>query len=138
MKTAQLKEFKSADLTTFVKFCGKNPNSLTLEDGIVKCGSIKMSLTEIAYFAHVSGKQFIASKCKVPPNSIPFFAQAAEVEVDMELGLVKVLKLVGAHDVGKTVNPVLCESQIEGGLIRGVGYATREEMTYEEWSELFG
>ena len=132
MPVKELKLFTSADLTKFVKFAGKNPKTLTLEDGIVKAPGVSMPLSEIAYFAHVSGKQFLASKCKVPPNSIPFFATAAEVEVDMELGLVKVLKVVGAHDVGKTVNPVLCEGQIEGGIVRGVGYATREEMTYEE------
>lgn len=124
--------FTSANLDTFAKFCGKDPATLTLEDGIVKADGIEMPLSEIAYFAHVSGKQFIASKCKIPPNSIPFFAQAAEVEVDMELGLVKVLKVAAAHDVGKTVNPVLCEGQIEGGVLRGVGYVAREEMTYEE------
>lgn len=132
MPVKELKQFTSADLTTFVKFYGKNPKLLVLEDGIVKCGNIKMPLKQICYFAHVNGKQFVASKCMVPPNSIPFFAQAAEVEVDMELGLVKVLKVVAAHDVGKTVNPYLCEGQIEGGVLRGVGYATREEMTYQE------
>ena len=68
----------------------------------------------------------------MPENSLPFAAQAAEVEVDMELGLVKVLKIAAAHDVGKVINPRLCEGQVEGGVLQGVGWAVREEMTYEE------
>ena len=125
-------EFKSADLDTLVRFCGKDLSKFTIEDGIVKCEDVELPLSQIAYFAHVSGKQFLAAECKIPPNSIPFFAHAAEVEVDMELGLVKVLKIVAAHDVGKVVNPRLCEGQIEGGALKSVGYATREEMTYED------
>ena len=49
----------------------------------------------------------------------------------METGMVKVLKVAAAHDVGKAVNPRLAEGQIEGGVLMGVGYAVREEMTYE-------
>ena len=82
--------------------------------------------------AHLEGKQFLASSCQVPPNCLPFYAQAAEVEVDMETGMVKVIKVAAAHDVGKAVNPPLCRGQIEGGVLQGVGYAVREEMTYVE------
>ena len=70
--------------------------------------------------------------CEVPTNSLPFHADAAEVEVDMETGMVKVLKVAAAHDVGVAINPVLVEGQIEGAVLQGVGYAIREEMTYEE------
>lgn len=128
---AQRKEFTDADLTKMVTFVGKKPSALKLENGIVSCGSTKVSMRDVCYFAHVSGKQFLSSKCKVPTNSIPFFAQAVEVEVDMELGLVKILKVAAAHDVGRTINPRLCEGQIEGGVLRAVGYAIREEMTYQ-------
>jgi len=46
--------------------------------------------------------------------------------------MVKVLKVAAAHDIGVAVNPVLVEGQIEGAVAMGVGYATREEMTYQE------
>jgi len=114
------------------EFLDTDPTSLVLEDGIVKGEGKQITLKELAYQAHLRGKQFLAAKCKVPENSLPFAAQAAEVEVDMELGLVKVLKIAAAHDVGKVVNPRLCEGQVEGGVLQGVGYAIREEMTYEE------
>ena len=54
-------------------------------------------------------------------------AHLAEVEVDVELGRVKVLRLVCAHDVGRAINPTLVEGQIEGGAAQGLGMALMEE-----------
>ncbi len=54
-------------------------------------------------------------------------AHMAEIEVDVELGRVKVLRLVCAHDVGRAINPTLVEGQIEGGAAQGLGLALMEE-----------
>jgi CO/xanthine dehydrogenase Mo-binding subunit/aerobic-type carbon monoxide dehydrogenase small subunit (CoxS/CutS family) len=54
-------------------------------------------------------------------------AHLAEIEVDIELGRVKVLRLVCAHDVGRAINPTLVEGQIEGGAAQGLGMALMEE-----------
>jgi CO/xanthine dehydrogenase Mo-binding subunit/aerobic-type carbon monoxide dehydrogenase small subunit (CoxS/CutS family) len=54
-------------------------------------------------------------------------AHMAEIEVDIELGRVKVLRLVCAHDVGRAINPTLVEGQIEGGAAQGLGLALMEE-----------
>lgn len=56
-----------------------------------------------------------------------FGAQFAEVEVDVDTGQVRVLRVVGVHDCGRVINPKLVESQFEGGIIQGVGYALTEE-----------
>jgi len=56
-----------------------------------------------------------------------FGAHLAEVEVDTELGTVRVLKIVAAHDVGRAINPTLVEGQIEGGAAQGLGLALMEE-----------
>jgi aldehyde oxidoreductase len=56
-------------------------------------------------------------------------AHLAEVEVDIELGRVKVLNLICAHDVGRAINPTLVEGQIEGGAAQGLGMALMEEFT---------
>ena len=63
----------------------------------------------------------------VPYAVFGFGAHLAEVEVDMELGTVKVLKLTAAHDVGRAINPTLVEGQIEGGAAQGLGMALMEE-----------
>jgi CO/xanthine dehydrogenase Mo-binding subunit/aerobic-type carbon monoxide dehydrogenase small subunit (CoxS/CutS family) len=54
-------------------------------------------------------------------------AHIAEVEVDTDLGIVRVLKMTCAHDVGRAVNPTLIEGQIEGGVAQGLGMALMEE-----------
>lgn len=52
--------------------------------------------------------------------------QFAEVEVDVETGLVRVLKVVGVHDCGFPMNALTAESQVIGGLIQGVSWALFE------------
>ncbi|TIS60250.1 molybdopterin-dependent oxidoreductase [Mesorhizobium sp.] len=54
-------------------------------------------------------------------------AQIAELEVDLKLGTVKLVKITAAHDVGKAINPLLAEGQIEGGIAQGIGMALMEE-----------
>ncbi|CAN5184990.1 molybdopterin-dependent oxidoreductase [soil metagenome] len=56
-----------------------------------------------------------------------FGAQLTELEVDLELGTVRLLKFTAAHDVGRAVNPGLLEGQIEGGIAQGIGLALMEE-----------
>jgi aldehyde oxidoreductase len=63
----------------------------------------------------------------VPYATYAFAAQMATVEVDPALGTVKVLRIVAAHDVGKAINPILVEGQIEGGIAQGLGLALMEE-----------
>jgi aldehyde oxidoreductase len=63
----------------------------------------------------------------VPYATYAFAAQIAIVEVDTELGTVKVLRIVAAHDVGRAINPTLVEGQIEGGIAQGLGLALMEE-----------
>jgi len=53
-------------------------------------------------------------------------AQFAEVEVDTETGIVRVLRVVAVHDCGRPVNRLALESQINGGVIQGISYALHE------------
>ncbi len=57
---------------------------------------------------------------------------AAEVEVDLETGEVKVLKYVASHDVGRAINPLRVTGQIQGGVVQGLGYALMEELALDE------
>jgi CO/xanthine dehydrogenase Mo-binding subunit len=57
--------------------------------------------------------------------------QVAEVEVDTETGIVKLLKVTGAHDVGRVINRMGIEGQVEGGIVMGQGYALTEELMVE-------
>jgi 4-hydroxybenzoyl-CoA reductase alpha subunit len=61
-----------------------------------------------------------------------FGAQAVEVEVDLETGQVRPLRIVAAHDIGRAINPMAVEGQIEGGIHMGLGYALTEEVLVKE------
>jgi CO/xanthine dehydrogenase Mo-binding subunit len=60
-----------------------------------------------------------------------FAAHGAEVEVDIATGRVKVQKIVAAHDVGRAINPMAVEGQIEGAIGQGYGYCLTEGFEYE-------
>jgi xanthine dehydrogenase D subunit len=57
-----------------------------------------------------------------------FAAHRAVVDVDTELGLVRVVEIATAQDVGKAINPQAVEGQIEGGIAQGLGLALMEEI----------
>jgi CO/xanthine dehydrogenase Mo-binding subunit len=54
-------------------------------------------------------------------------AHLVELEVDMALGTVRLERLTAAHDVGKAINPMLVEGQVEGGVAQGIGLALMED-----------
>jgi xanthine dehydrogenase D subunit len=60
--------------------------------------------------------------------SLAFAAHRAVVDVDVELGLVRVVQIATAQDIGKALNPLAVTGQIEGGIAQGVGLAVMEEI----------
>jgi CO/xanthine dehydrogenase Mo-binding subunit len=58
---------------------------------------------------------------------LTFGVQVAEVAVDVETGEVRVDKIVAIHDVGRVINALGAESQVEGGIIQGIGHTLSEE-----------
>ena len=90
--------------------------------------------------ADADGLVFVAQETYDPPTTpldakgqgkpyavYGYGAQIAELEVDLKLGTVKLIKITAAHDVGKAINPMLAEGQIEGGIAQGIGMALMEE-----------
>lgn len=61
-----------------------------------------------------------------------FTAHAAEVEVDVDTGMVEVKKIWVAHDCGRALNPVLVEGQMEGSAYMGFGEALMEEQLFKD------
>ncbi len=60
-----------------------------------------------------------------------FAAHFVEVEVDVELGSLRVLKYVAVHDSGRIVNPLTAASQVKGGVTMGIGMALHEQLLYD-------
>src|SRR5207248_5043507 len=61
---------------------------------------------------------------------------AAQVEVDVESGLVRLLRYAVVHDCGRVVNPLLVDGQIHGGVAQGIGNALLEELAFDESGQL--
>jgi len=109
--------------------------SLLIEDGEKK-KSIDLQSLPLDERGYVASAEATFDPAVTPLNNdgqgIPyavfgFGAHLAEVEVDRELGTIKVRKLTAAHDVGRAINPTLVEGQIEGGAAQGLGMALMEE-----------
>jgi carbon-monoxide dehydrogenase large subunit len=112
----------------------------------------RISLQEIATKAHwrkggpimgvasfgMEGPGFDPEVCKLTGavlrrrGGFVFGSHAVEVEVDPATGQVTVLKIAAAHDVGRAVNPMGVEGQIQGGFAMGLGYALYEEIRYQD------
>ena len=95
--------------------------------------SKRLSLRDVA--AHAGGS--IRGHGIHRPNEDPLFAYGfaaafAEVEVDIETGEVKVIRLVSSHDVGRAINPMIVEGQILGGAAQGLGYALTEGFCFDQ------
>ncbi len=70
---------------------------------------------------------------KSEPNfAYGYVAQAVEVEVDIETGMIYVRRVVSANDVGRAVNPQLVQGQIEGAVVQALGYAVMEHLISRE------
>ncbi|MHB8625840.1 MAG: xanthine dehydrogenase family protein molybdopterin-binding subunit [Aggregatilineales bacterium] len=63
-----------------------------------------------------------------PNFAYGYVAQAIEVEVDIETGLIELIRVVSANDVGRAVNPNLVQGQIEGAVVQAQGYAIMEKL----------
>jgi carbon-monoxide dehydrogenase large subunit len=71
----------------------------------------------------------VAEVFKAPP-AYASACHAAVVEIDPELGSVKIVRYVIGHDSGRSINPMLVEGQLHGGYAHGLGYALFEEAVY--------
>jgi CO/xanthine dehydrogenase Mo-binding subunit len=105
--------------------------TLSSRDGEISSTATDKTLTFAAVTKKL-GEVMIIGRGSRGPNVqktgiYSFGVQFAEVEVDVETGVVRVLRVVAAHDAGRILNPTLAESQLEGGIIQGLGYALFEE-----------
>ncbi len=108
-------------------------DQLSIHDGVIWKDDAPTSLT-LADIAHETlygnHRQQIMAKgdFSTHDSPAPFYAQFAEVEVDVETGQVRVTRLVNALDLGRAINPTLASGQVEGAVAMALGYALSEEV----------
>jgi len=119
---------KSDGKNYFLASDPKKKKKIRYQDVVKKCYGKRINLTSNGWYAgedvtfsqeNGQGKAYYAYS---------YSATAAIVEVNTYTGAVIVKKLVSGHDIGKAINPQLCEGQIEGGVIQSLGYALSEDL----------
>ncbi len=111
----------------------KKMEKLWLENGdIIIRGKQKKRIPMTDVIKDMPGREIIGIASYNPSFNAPNFGvQSVEVEVDTETGELSVLKLAYAHDIGKAINSMIVEGQLEGGMVQGLGYALTENLVLD-------
>jgi xanthine dehydrogenase YagR molybdenum-binding subunit len=104
---------------------------LDIRDGMVVSadGNLSVPLEEVVGL--LESAQILGKGARGPNPAgmsvLTFGVQVAEVTVDVETGEIRVLRIAALHDVGRIINPLGAASQVEGGIIQGIGHTLSEE-----------
>jgi xanthine dehydrogenase molybdenum-binding subunit len=131
--------FKEKILQSAYEYTRMQPYLLDIVEGnIVRVtdGRVLMSLGDLAKEAlynkehseHLSMEKTTTSRS----NAYSFGCCFAEIEVDIPMCKIKILKIINVHDAGTIINPALAKAQVEGGMSMGIGYALSEKLIYDE------
>ena len=123
--------------------------SISVKNGMLLCGNKEVSFSEISYKEHMVGNgpvigmdSYLPEMEPVEPGrttglSFPAFkgttigCHVVIAGIDKETGIIDLKKVIAVHDVGKAINPLAVEGQIEGGVALGIGFGLTEEMKYD-------
>jgi xanthine dehydrogenase YagR molybdenum-binding subunit len=105
------------------------PRTLSLRGGKIVSADDSWPLEEITGL--LESGQILGQGSRGPNPAgmriLTFGVQVAEVAVDVETGEVRVERIAAIHDVGRVINPLGASSQVEGGIIQGLGHTLTEE-----------
>jgi len=105
--------------------------SLSLSDSMLASPALKEPVALKNVLSKLGNAMVIGRGARSPnPEGVninTFGAQFVEVDVDTETGEVRVEKVIAVHDSGRVINPLTISSQIEGGVIQGMGFGLVEQ-----------
>jgi len=139
---------KNTMLSSLTEKFNLSPEEIIFKEGSAQVNGKTLSFAEIGDLMKAEGRTPKLKYEYISPKTTPlgeagdkhfaysFAAQAVEIEVDLETGEVRVVRAVGATDVGKAINPLGLQGQVEGGLIMGIGHTLTEEFIVEN-GEIF-
>jgi selenium-dependent xanthine dehydrogenase len=132
-----------AMVTTVAEKYDRPPEDIRFVEGLAQVDGQAISFADVAGFMKAEGMDPKARYEYWAPETQPlgeggdmhfaysFAFQAAQVEVNMETGEVRVLKVIAANDVGRAINPSGLLGQVEGGVMMGLGNTLTEEFIVE-------
>ncbi len=143
------REAKKMLLEGAAKVFDKAVDKLEFRNGDVKeksSGEVLGAVAKVVRALHFGGQNevVVQSNYYEPPSesengeykgnispTYSFATQVAEVSVDLETGVVKLLRMTSVHDAGKVINRLAIEGQVEGGIVQGQGYCLTEDLKVE-------
>jgi len=135
---------REALITALAEKFDKPPEQIRFINGSVQIDGISVPLGDVVGAMHAEGRESRVLYYYQAPTTLPlgqggdmhfafsFAAQAVEVEVNTRTGEVRVLRVIVANDVGKALNPLGLQGQVEGGVMMGLGNALTEHFIVEE------
>ncbi len=115
-------------------------STLSFENGVFKTtDNAGITLTELAAQLRPDGDTahpFDTEADTVTGANYPNGCHLAEIEINPETGVSRVVTYTAVDDLGNVVNPVMVEGQIHGGVVQGVGQAFNEEVVYDNSGQL--
>jgi xanthine dehydrogenase molybdenum-binding subunit len=124
---------------TAAEFLGAPPESLVFAGGEIRNNGHSVELSEVVRMVRRQGQlpkisyQYVAPMCEQYHHfAFGFGAQAVLVEVDVKTGETKVLKVIAASDVGRVINPLALQGQVEGSVSMGLGMAIQENFVMKD------
>lgn len=135
---------RQAIAATLAEKFDQSPQEIRFEEGLARINGQSIALGAVVQWMQQEGRQPRALYEYCAPETRPlgqggdmhfayaFAAQAVEVEVDTRTGEVRVLNVIAANDVGKSINPLGLQGQVEGGIMMGVGNALIENFIVDD------
>ena len=113
--------------------------NLAFEDGAFISGNQRMTLQEAAFASYVPAdyppdlEPGLSEKAFYDPQNFTYPAgtHIAEVEIDKETGVVRLVNFVAVDDFGTVINPMIVDGQVHGGVAQGAGQALLEHGIYD-------
>jgi xanthine dehydrogenase molybdenum-binding subunit len=122
---------------------GLEPARVNFKEGKITHPSGMLTYAELAELMHRNDEPTVERYLYTAPDTHPlgetgdmhfafgFGAQAVEVEVNTRTGKTRVVRVITANDVGKAINPLGLQGQIDGGVVMGIGHALMEDYRLE-------
>ncbi|MBI5828597.1 MAG: molybdopterin-dependent oxidoreductase [Chloroflexi bacterium] len=135
---------REAMTATLAEKFDQAPENIRFEAGLVHVNGHSLPMEQVVEIMKREGREPKALYEYWAPKTQPlgtggdmhfgysYGVQAAQVEVDLQTGEVQVLRMVVANDIGRAINPLALQAQIEGGMVMGLGNALTEEFIVEE------
>lgn len=135
---------RQAMTTTLAEKYDQPPDQIRFDEGLAQVNGFKIPLGDVVQLMKAEGHEPKVMYEYWAPETKPlgeggdmhfafsFAAQAVEVEVNKRTGEVSVPRVIVANDVGKVLNPLGLQGQIEGGVVMGVGHALTENFIIEK------